>query len=156
MTGVQTCALPILKVYIQLIHEIPFVHDIMDKCDLTDRGCKVFVGSKSIKFETANEEESNFKKIIEEICFKQHKELQNPEGIGKPVFVYAVSDKSHRIVYFRKGINQVSDGKKIYMFDDLISHFLSVQTDSMRKVINVGDEIDGKFRPIKCYEYPIN
>jgi hypothetical protein len=103
--------------------------------------------------ESHDESEDNFKKIVEHICFKQHKELQNTDGIGKPVFVYAVSNKSHRIVYFRKGINQVSDGKNIYMFDNLISRFLSVQTDSMRKVINVGDEIDGKFHPIKCYKY---
>ena len=72
---------------------------------------------------------------------------------GKPVFVYAVSNKSHRIVYFRKGINQISDGEKIYMFDDVISHFLSVQTDNMRRVMNVGNEINGKFCPIKCYKY---
>lgn len=142
-----------MKVYIYLIHQIPFVHTMMDKCDLTDRGSKVFVGCKSINLETDNEEESNFQKIIEEICFKQHKELQNPEGIGKPVFVYAVSDKSYRLVYFREGINQISYGEKVYMFDDVISLFLTVQTGDMRKVINVGDEIGGKFVPIKCYKY---
>lgn len=145
-----------MKIYIKLIHEIPFVHDMMDKVDLTERGSKVYVAVKTINVESHNESEENFKKIIEAICFKQHEELQNPDGIGKPVFVYAISDNSHRIVYFRKGINQVSDGKKIYMFADLISRFISVQTDNMLKVINVGDEIDGKFRPIKCYEYPIN
>ena len=142
-----------MKIYIILIHEIPFVHDIMDKVDLTERGSKVYVKFRTIKMESHDESEDNFKKIVEHICFKQHKELQNTDGIGKPVFVYAVSNKSHRIVYFRKGINQVSDGKNIYMFDNLISRFLSVQTDSMRKVINVGDEIDGKFHPIKCYRY---
>ena len=99
------------------------------------------------------ENEDDFKKVVEATCFEQHKELQNLEGIGKPVFVYAVSNKSHRIVYFRKGINQVSDGKNIYMFDDLISRFLSVQTDNMRRVTNVGNEINGKFCPIKCYKY---
>lgn len=129
---------------------------MMERFDLAERGSKVYVKFKTMEMEMHDESEDNFKKIIEAICFKQYEELQNSEGIGKPVFVYAVSDKSHRIVYFRKGINQVSNGKKIYMFDDLISHFLSVQTDSMRKVINVGDEIDGKFRPIKCYEYSMN
>ena len=44
-----------------------------------------------------------------------------------------------------KYLNQVSDGKNIYMFDDLISRFLSVQTDNMRRVTNVGNEINGKF-----------
>ena len=145
-----------MKIYITLIHEIPFVHDMMSRFDLTERGSKVYVKFRTMEMELHDESEDNFKKIIEIICFKQHKELQNPGGIGKPVFVYAVSDKSHRIVYFRKGINQVSNGKNIYMFDELISHFLSVQTDNMRKVINVGDEIDGKFRPIKCYEYSMN
>jgi hypothetical protein len=142
-----------MKICIILIHEIPFVHDIMDKVDLTERGSKVYVKFKAIKKELHGESEDDFKKVVEATCFEQHKELQNLERIGKPVFVYAVSNKSHRIVYFRKGINQVSDGKNIYMFDDLISRFLSVQTDSMRKVINVGDEIDGKFHPIKCYKY---
>lgn len=112
-----------MKIYIILIHEIPFVHDIMDKVDLTERGSKVYIKFRTIKMESHDESEYNFKKIVEHICFKQHKELQNPDGIGKPVFVYAVSNKSHRIVYFRKGINQVSDGKNIYMFDNLISRF---------------------------------
>lgn len=142
-----------MKIYIILIHEIPFVHDIMDKMDLTERGSKVYVKSIAIKKELHGESEDDFKKVVEATCFEQHKELQNLEGIGKPVFVYAVSNKSHRIVYFRKGINQVSDGKNIYMFDDLISRFLSVQTDSMRRVVKVGDEIGGKFYPIKCYKY---
>lgn len=128
----------------------------MDKLDLADRGSKVYVGFKTINIDTRNESEENFKKIIENICFKQHEELQNPGGIGKPVFVYAVSDKSHRIVYFQKGINQISDGENVFMFDDEVSQFVSVKTDKMRKVTEVGDEIDGKFCPIKCYEYSMN
>ena len=39
------------------------------------------------------------------------------------------------------------------MFDDVISRFLSVQTDNMRRVMKVGDEINEKFCPIKCYKY---
>ena len=93
-----------MKIYIILIHEIPFVHDIMDKVDLTERGSKVYVKFKAIKKELHGENEDDFKKVVEATCFEQHKELQNLEGIGKPVFVYAVSNKSHRIVYFRKGI----------------------------------------------------
>ena len=115
-----------MKIYIILIHEIPFVHDIMDKVDLTERGSKVYVKFRTIKMESHDESEYNFKKIVEHICFKQHKELQNPDGIGKPVFVYAVSNKSHRIVYFRKGINQVSDGKNFYLFKQIACGKLSM------------------------------
>lgn len=126
---------------------MPFIHDFMDRVDLTDRGSKVFAQTGTVQIETKNESEENFKNIIESVCFG------NQEKIGKPVFVYAISDKKYRIVYFRKGVNQISDGMKVVMFEDMISGLVSVRTDNMRKVIEVGDEQDGRFRPIKCYEY---
>lgn len=70
-----------MKVYIILIHEIPFVHDIMDKVDLTERGSKVYVKFRTIKMESHDESEDNFKKIVEHICFKQHKELQDRKSV---------------------------------------------------------------------------
>lgn len=128
---------------------MPFIHKIMDNLDLSERGRKIYVNSHSFSFKMEQEDENSFTKCIEEICFNHYEEL----GIGKPVFVYAFSNKSYRLVYFRKGINQISDGEKIYMFDDYISIYLAVQTDKARRVINVGDNISGKFFPIKCYEF---
>lgn len=136
-----------MKINIFFIHEIPFVHEFMDKADLTDRGSKVFARVQTVHIETTNESEENFKNIVELVCFG------NQEEIGKPVFVYAISDKKYRIVFFRKGVNQISDGMKVVMFEDMISGLVSVRTDNMRKVVEVGEEKNGKFCPIECYEY---
>lgn len=129
---------------------MPFIHDFMDRVDLTDRDSKVFAQTRTVQIETKNESEENFNKIVETVCFTHYKE------IGKPVFVYATSSKGHHIIYFRKGINQISDGNRIVMFEDMIPCLvpgISVKTDNMRKVVDVGYETDGKFCPIKCYEY---
>ena len=135
-----------MKINIFFIHEIPFVHELMDMVDLTDRGSKVFARAQTVHIETTNESEENFKNIIESVCFG------NQEKTGKPVFIYAKSDKKHRFVYFREGVNQISDGEHVFMFAELISGLVSVKTDNMRKVVEVGEEVDGKFCPIKCFE----
>lgn len=86
-----------MKIYITLIHEIPFVHDMMERLDLTERGSKVYVKFRTMEMELHDESEDGFQKIIEAICFKQYEELQNPEGIGKPVFQYGIGRKTDGI-----------------------------------------------------------
>lgn len=143
-----------MKVTIKLLSEIPFVHKMMDVFDLSERGRKVYCKSLSINYNQDFEDEQSFIKGVEKIAFEQHQELQNTQGIGKPVFIFAYSDKNHYLMYFRKGINEVSDGIKSVLFSDYIKHLdLYPIEGEMRTIEQVGLLDGDSFYPIPVHEY---
>ena len=145
-----------MKIYIILIHEIPFVHDIMDKVDLTERGSKVYVKFRTIKMESHDESEDNLNimywndLIVLDIGKKNYLmddflEIRSSSEITTPlVGLYVINDERLLILEeaFVRVINNKGEVVKSELID-LIEDFsikdnlLFIQTSEENRIIEL-------------------
>ncbi|PXV62340.1 hypothetical protein CLV62_12028 [Dysgonomonas alginatilytica] len=116
-----------ISVNIHILNE-SVLHPFMDKCDLTDRGRKVFcnpIGNNQLNLLSINyllEKSENLEKSMSVILNTKH--LNGNENPIRPVFALAKGSNGFVGVYWRENVNQISDGKYIILYHKFVSTVL--------------------------------
>lgn len=135
-----------MNVTIKAIKALP-INQFMSNVDLCEHGTKVYVKAESISYIQTPNTENEFKRAVKELCFDKKYPLY-----FDPIFIFAYSDMGHYLIFFKRGINQISTGNKCYLFSDIIKGYgLYPITDNHMIVTDIGIENNGKIKLIDTY-----
>lgn len=135
-----------MNVTIKAIKALP-INQFMSNVDLCENGHKVYVKAESMSYTQSSETDSEFNRAIRELCFNKNYPLYS-----EPIFIFAYSDMGNYLIFFKRGINQISTGNKCYLFADIIKGYgLYPITDNHMIVTNIGIENNGKIKLIDTY-----